>query len=416
MLKIIFSVLILATVIGNVQAQEPSYELLGSYKMGGYVRAVSVSSNGTFIAGSSSGEIYSFDKEGKPLWNIHPQNGWKEMKVCPDGEYIALRYDGQVYLFNKDGNQLDLFSRVVHGLSMSPDCSNIAVGSRGGDSYSQGDEIIIFNKKEAKWLGTNAKIPGIFNTLSISSNGSYIAAGYRRTLSGAGLGDEISIWNEDYFYPVWSFQTDSEVRIVSISADGSFLSAASGNNMYFYDITHRQISIKDIPGINTVSVSSNGSYIVTGSGNDIYLFNRNGTLLWDYNTNNSITDLTISSDGSRIAAGSGRDIYIFDNGGTLLWSYRTGDDILSVSLSPDGYYAAAGSKDSKVYFIGEKVSPAITPVIHVTSIKSEAPVISISTQTPETSQNMTPPIKSTPFLSVFLAIVMLLAVRRWQNR
>ncbi len=179
------------------------------------------------------------------------------------------------------------------------------------------------------------------------------------------------------------------------------------NNIYFYDINRKKMSVKDIPGINTISVSSNGSYIAAGSGNNIYLFNRTGTILWSNNTNNSITDLAISSDGSRIAAGSGKDVYIFDNGGTLLWSYRTGDDVLSVSLSPDGIYAAAGGKDLKVYFIGDTVSPSITPAIPATSAKSEVPITSTSTQTPEASLNLTTQIKSSPFPSALFIIIVL---------
>ncbi|MCZ7355550.1 MAG: hypothetical protein O8C66_07610 [Candidatus Methanoperedens sp.] len=420
MLKIIFYVLLLIALVDNVQAQESGYELLGSYKTEGYVFAVSVSSNGSFIAASSPGKIYSFDREGKPLWNIYPKDGLKEMKVCSNGEYIALRSEGEVYLFNKNGNQLNFFSpgHDVHNLAISPDCSYVVAASI--TQIAEGGRYI-FISKQAGPLRIGFNIPGSINTLSISSNGSYIAAGYStdRIVYSTGLEeDEIGIFNrsEDFFYPFRSFQTDSEVRIVSISSDGSFLSAVSGNNIYFYDINLGKMSKKDMLGINAISVSSNGSYVAALSGDNIHLFNRSGTLLWSYNTNYSTTDVMVSSDSSRIIAASGRDIYIFDNGGTLLWSYRTDKDVLSVSLSPDGSYAAAGSKDLKVYFIGEKASQSITPAIQTTLATPEVPIITTSTQTPETFQNYTTPNKSTPFPSVLSAIVMLLVFWCWQRR
>jgi WD40 repeat protein len=101
--------------------------------------------------------------------------------------------------------------------------------------------------------------------------------------------------------------------------------------------------------VYSVSISSDGSYIAAGSGDGkVYLFSRSSsTPLWSYQTGNVGCSVSISSDGSYIAAGSiDGKVYLFSrSSSTPLWSYQTGNWVLSVSISSDGSYIAAGSFD-----------------------------------------------------------------------
>ncbi len=216
----------------------------------------------------------------------------------------------------------------------------------------------------------------------------------------------------------YDYTTDSNVRIVLISSDGSNLSAITRNRIYFLNPNYYKNNvIINISNISLASMSSDGSYVAAGSENAIYLIHKNGTLLWEYDTNYLITDVRISSDGSRIAAGAGSNIYVFNKGGALLWSYRTGKDVTGVSISSNGSYVAAGAKDNRVYFIGEKkplsFSIAAPTIPEVSGAKTST---YIAAQIPEPvhakipAQNESGGSRSTPFESAIYVISFLFAV------
>ena len=153
-------------------------------------------------------------------------------------------------------------------------------------------------------------------SVSISSDGSYIAAG--------GTDRRVYLFSKDSSTPLWSYQ------------------AGGGGTVY------------------SVSISSDGSYIAAGSFDDnVYLFSRtSSTPLWSYQTDNYVYSVSISSDGSYIAAGSdlSKRVYLFSRtSSTPLWSYRTGGTVYSVSVSSNGSYIAAGGYDRRVYLFSREI-------------------------------------------------------------
>ena len=120
--------------------------------------------------------------------------------------------------------------------------------------------------------------------------------------------------------------------------------------------------VQDLPSILLrtimVAISSDGGYVVAGTGGCcrlehggvVYFFDRNGKLLWSYETDSDVESVAISSDGEYVVAGRWGEVYFFDRSGKLLWSYKTDNGVESVAMSSDGRYVVAGSMKEKDLF------------------------------------------------------------------
>jgi WD40 repeat protein len=187
-------------------------------------------------------------------------------------------------------------------------------------------------------------------SVSISSDGNYIAAG---------SGD-----NRVYLFSrssglLWSYQTGGLVYSISISSDGNYIAAGSWDNrVYLFSRSSGLLwSYQTGAEVWSVSISSDGNYIAAGSYDRVYLFSRSSGLLWSYQTGGVVLLVSISSDGNYIAAGSYDRVYLFSrSSSTPLWSYQTGSVVWSVSISFDGSYIAAGSHDNRVYLFSRSSS------------------------------------------------------------
>jgi len=188
-------------------------------------------------------------------------------------------------------------------------------------------------------------------SISMSSDGSYVAAGFGWTSKvrfNTSFGE-----NRVYLFDrtgniLWDYKTEGTVSSVSLSSDGSYVAVGSLDNVYLFDPSGNLLwSYKTDSYVGHVSISPDGSHVAAQVGYDVYLFDRLGNLLWSYKTDNWVRSVSISSDGSYIAAGSGdKKVYFFDRSGNLLWSYNTGENVNIVSVSSDGSYIAAGIQDS----------------------------------------------------------------------
>lgn len=167
----------------------------------------------------------------------------------------------------------------------------------------------------------NFTADGVVDTVDISGNGRYVAAGTQ-------AGDKEGLV---YFFDkngtlLWNYTADRQILQVAISSDGKYL-AAAGSQFYHY-----------------------GTYGPAGWNNgEVYYFDAKGNLLWKYNGTGSvaITSIAVSSDGSHVAVGSDKSILYFGKEGNLLWSHkvdRSNDH--TVSISPDGSHVA--TKDDAV--------------------------------------------------------------------
>jgi WD40 repeat protein len=226
----------------------------------------------------------------------------------------------------------------VYSVSISSDGSYIAAGSYDGKVY-------LFSRSSSTPLWSYQT-----GSCAISSDGNYIAAG----------GLEVYLFSRSSSTPLWSYQTGDWVESVSISSDGSYIAAGGWDNrVYLFSRSSSTPlwSYQTGNAVCSVSISSDGSYIAAGSGDHrVYLFSRSSsTPLWSYQTGSWVGPVSISPDGNYIAAGSD-GVYLFSRSSGLLWSYQTGYYVPSVSISSDGSYIAAGSFDNRVYLFSRSSS------------------------------------------------------------
>ena len=293
----LFTLLILLSDI--VQAQETGYELW-SYKTGGKVYDVSVSSDGSYIAaGSGDNKVYFFNRDGKLLWSYEIRDLVPMVSVSSNGSYIGVwSRDGWFYLFDHEGELLQ--------------------------SYDTG------------W-GT-----GRINDVPLSYDGLYTADWYRK---------KVYLFDRKGML-FWIRENGHSNHYISASSDGSYIAVPSCYVLYLFNREGKELwSYNADDWWGSVSVSPDGSYVAAASDDKkrIYLFNREGKLLWSYDIGSPVKGVSVSSDGSYVAAGSDK-VYLFNREGMLLWSYETSSPVDGVSVSSDGSYVAAGTKNEKVYF------------------------------------------------------------------
>jgi WD40 repeat protein len=245
------------------------------------------------------------------------------VSISSDGSYIVAGYsdynddysDDKVYLFNRDGELLWSYkiSPTVGDVSISSDGSYIVARSRDNTGrYSCEDKAYIFNRAGELLYMIGDGVCDVYSVcdVSISSDCSYIAVGSRY--------NKVCLFNRAGEL-LWSYQADGDVCGVSISSDGSYIVAVSGKDddkVYLFNREGELLWSYEAGGrVNDVSISSDGSYIAAGSlDGTVYLFNREGELLWSYEAGGRVNDVSISSDSSYIAARSswvGNTVYLF---------------------------------------------------------------------------------------------------------
>lgn len=185
----------------------------------------------------------------------------------------------------------------------------------------------------------------------------------------------VSNFRENVQKQIWSHDVDGQVLSIATTG-GSYVVAGTriqdehaddnthqgsvylfdkdGNILWKYDSTRK---------ISSVSISNDGQHILaTGyqiasgpagiyENGAMYLFDNNGKVLWNYATNDygKILTAAMSSDGSHVSAASDTNLVYFDNKGNKLWNYTSNSEISNISVSPDGSdLVVSAGKD--VYF------------------------------------------------------------------
>jgi len=169
--------------------------------------------------------------------------------------------------------------------------------------------------------------------------------------------------------PQWTFPLspnatyEGNLNRISISDDGQYLAAyvADENTLLYFNRTgtllwNRSFTAERAPWISSISISQDNSIIAVSElvpgccagsvtstpSNQVIVFDRTGTILWNYSTMSPPTAVAISPDASRIYAGTEeRRVICLDRNGSVLWTRSTDAPIYSLTLSQDGTLVAA---------------------------------------------------------------------------
>ncbi len=183
---------------------------------------------------------------------------------------------------------------------------------------------------------------GWAKSLSLSKDGRYLAAGSGDT--------NIYLLDMDG-EKIWSHKTGGLVKNVAITANGSNVAASSDTLIYYMDFKGKPAWRYDIGAKDAsyIALSDSGMYTAAVSeypDNKLFFFNQKGVLLWTYKFRDPVVGLVLSADGNRLAVATMYgNVYLFSRDGKIIWTYNIPTRLLSsLSMSPDASLIAATTK------------------------------------------------------------------------
>ena len=322
-LLIYIIIIILLFLISSEIASAEMFGLIWEYKFTGNVTGVSISLDGNYIAvGCKNNKIYYLNNEGKLLWTYNTEFPIKDISVFENGDSIVATGDnndfftpeGKFYALDSKGEILQSTKCAsINSFSFSEDGKYLAITVPR--NLGNCDGIYFYKDGNLLWEHITALGSQGESTVSISSDGNYIAVGMK---------------NPDMF--------DRK--------GGIYLLNSTGKIIWEYIISGSYMFKKYL-----VSISRDGKYIAGGheNSNKLYYLNNFGKLLWEYNSSNYVKAISVSKDGKYIAFGNKDNIlHLLNYKGQLIWDRKI-NNISSISISGDGNIIVVGTLDNKVY-------------------------------------------------------------------
>lgn len=354
------------------QNMEPKW----TYEEPGCFNRVAISADGKYLSmgTNDTGKLYLFQGNAS-LWN-YTVGTVHSISMSFDGKYIAVGAGSSLHLFDREISSSPLLSYPVDFetsiVALSSDGKHVVIGTMSSVSQQDAEsKVYVFERdqSEPSWATT---LPGVLESLSMSSNGSYIVA----STSWPGV---LYLFAREQEAPMWSYDFGDRCGGVRISGDGQYILATGGNQsgdsskrvflFYRQNSTPRYMKIiPEIPSLREVSLSLNGSVFV------VSYVSRNELVLFDMNVRpysaRSIRNVTLaarrvsvvmSSDGRYVFVGSLDGVFVYEylnNELRLKDQYNIDSPVVyDVACSPDGrYVVAVGSSNSlddglsQVYF------------------------------------------------------------------
>ena len=289
-----------------------NWQQIWSYETDFSPSCVSVSPDGRYIAVGSSGKVYFLDRLGRLLWSYPIDFPIVDISMTADisqivagGSKGGVIPDGIVYCLNESGELFwSLKSNGVSSVSLSQDGMYFAFTYVHGLGWH--DIVSLWDYNEGEWLWRQIFGKSGTAAVSISVDGNYIAVSGAKTGpfdwdAGVCLYDKAGnlLWEEYVMGTDW---LGSGKHSVSISSDGKYVAAGNrkDNSLYFFDRDQGFVWSYNTGAINGVSVSGDGTYIAAATNCTMYLFDRHQNLLWTSEID-KLEDVAISTDGTMIA-------------------------------------------------------------------------------------------------------------------
>lgn len=320
---------------------------------------------------SKTNAVISYKQSVQLEWSYKFANETGDIAMSSDGKYvIAGGYPSPLYFFTTSEATEPFWSfnvsrGYVETLSISSNGSYIVAGNVGGSYYEQFSTVYLLDST-GNLLWT-FKIASNHVYTAISPDGKYVAA------LGGGLGGGILHLLSSIGSLQWTFDIKvyGDAYQVLFSRNNKYLYVGTTQGILVFDAMNGQfgpIRLLLSEHANHFSVSESEKDIACVKYSHVRLY-KDSTLSWDFQTKEEMRGVDISADGRTIVAGGIGlggvgfggvvktqlgNVYFFRDG-SLMWNYSTGDiptvsGRSPVSISYDGKFVAAGSEDGVIYF------------------------------------------------------------------
>ncbi len=311
---------------------------------------------------------FELDEYGEELWSDSDPTGiMNYMDISDDGSIIvvgvSLNNDRMIVYDGETGDTLYQFTSDNEGFDVCISGNGNYIGCTNSRYFN----LLTSESNTPVWT-YDAGDGYRSYTADINYDGSLVVVA---GLSPTGEDYWVSAFNSESNTPLWTQTFDPSLTSgwygVTISGDGSIVAVNGKYHAYLLDTDDGSV-LWDFDTNNTespVRLSDDGSVVTTGSlsGGRFRVFNydpgqETWVLLWDYvftgGTSNWVSATAVSADGSTVAAGSltfmtggyGGQVVVFDtySGPTPLWTpVDIGDMVEGLAISEDGYTIAAAS-------------------------------------------------------------------------
>ena len=154
--------------VEQVSDERREVSILWKYETGDWVKSVSISSDGEYIAaGSFDNYVYLFNREGKLLWKYETGDWVWSVSISSDGEYIAAgSNDRNVYLFvslHQYQKQIDEAKATIsqikskYNVEEAETLLSQAESAFNEKDYSKAGELALKAKEKAIEIGKQAE-------------------------------------------------------------------------------------------------------------------------------------------------------------------------------------------------------------------------------------------------------------------
>lgn len=278
----------------------------------GDVKAVAISSNGTYIVASagSDGKIHFFNKSsGDPLWTKDFGINYDviDVDISADGKYIVVGANNygenvnKTFVFHKSS------SKPLWNATLQGDIRFVKISSDGNyfvvATGSSANMVYFFNTSDPNplWDYKTSIYYDDIKGIDISANGSYFVVA---------LEYDILFFNKTQSSPLWTNDVASKVTEISMMPNGEYMTAGDEDGVMLYNHIGDCLLYSPVGSVKSIDITSNGDYIIAGKSNRLYYFynKRHGSPTWNPDWSTPITGtLNVvrgSANGRHVAVGT----------------------------------------------------------------------------------------------------------------
>ncbi len=278
------------------------------------------------------------------------------LSIADSGQLVTLHNRNGPDLFAYNGNGSLIWNRTlsagqppwITSISIGPDAQDLIVTQlvpaccHGSVTNTSSNKVILFDRAGSELWEYPTMNPPLASGISPDGQEFFIGTEDGRILS---FNHEGTLrWTTTAGAPVTSF---------AISRDGNTIVATGDSNYYYHNLYDEPLNPADMfvldrngtllwnyqtGGLNTVAVSDNGSVIAVleERSGTIQVFNQSGSRIATRSLGGASSAFALSHDGNLVLAETqGGTVYGLDRTGTTLWTITTGPGSPGLAFSSD---------------------------------------------------------------------------------